>query len=332
MVRALLIFGVLWWMYGGYAWLTNTATPSRPVERLLLLIGMSGFLVVALAIPHAFGRDGVAFGLGYLVVVLVHAGLYSRANRNIVRVAPFNIASALLVIGAGFLAVPARYAAWAAALAVQVFSPLLVHVGGRFEIHPAHFVERHGGLIIVAFGESVVAVGIGMAGHPVTAGLALAAVLGLAVSAGLWWAFFGVGDDERAEQMMTAAPPEARPGMALKAFFYAHIPMLVGVVVIAAGVKRSIGNPGHAAPASALALAGGVALFLAGDVAFRRSLRIGPAAIAAAAAAAALATTVIGALLAVEAQLVALVVVLAAMLAAERRWAAGHADAGGWSV
>ncbi len=108
--------------------------------------------------------------------------------------------------------------------------------------------------------------------------------------------------------------------------------MLVGVVVIAAGVKRSIGNPGHAAPASALALAGGVALFLAGDVACRRSLRIGPAAIAAAAAAAALATTVIGALLAVEAQLVALVVVLAAMLAAERRWAASHADAGGWSV
>ncbi len=108
MARALLIFGVLWWMYGGYAWLTNTATPGRPVERLLLLTGMSGFLVVALAIPHAFGRDGVAFGLGYLVVVLVHAGLYSRANRNIVRVAPFNIASALLVIGAGFLPAPAR--------------------------------------------------------------------------------------------------------------------------------------------------------------------------------------------------------------------------------
>ncbi len=263
-------------------------------------------------------------------MVLVHAGLYSRANRNIVRVAPFNVASALLVIGAGFLPGPARYATWAAALAVQVLSPLIIHVGGRFEIRPAHFVERHGGLIIVAFGESVVAIGIGMAGRPVTAGLAAAAVLGLAVSAAaLWWAFFGVGDDERAEQMMTATPPEARPGMALKGFFYSHIPILIGIVLIAAGVKRSIGHPGHAAPASALALAGGVALFLAGDVAFRRTLRIGPSGIRAAAAAACLATTVIGALLAVEAQLVALVAVLGLMLAAERRWLAAPADARG---
>jgi low temperature requirement protein LtrA len=331
MLRVLLIFCVAWWMYGGYAWLTNTAMPDRAAERLLLLLGMSGFLAVALAVPRAFGPDGVALGIGYLVVVLVHAGLYFRANRNILRVAPFNIVSALLIIGAGFTHGPARYVSWAAALAVQVFSPLIVKVGGRFDIRPAHFVERHGGLVIVAFGESVVAIGIGMARHPLTATLAAAAVSSLALSAALWWAFFGIGDDERAERAMTAAAPQARPGMALNGYFYSYIPMLIGVVVMAAGVKRSIGQPGHAAPAAALALAGGVALFLAGTVAFRAALRIGSYAIRSTAVVATLATTVIGALLAVEAQLVALVAVLGLMLAAEQRWLAGRfgADAAG---
>jgi low temperature requirement protein LtrA len=324
MLRVLLIFGVAWWMYGGYAWLTNTAMPGRTTERLLLLLGMCGFLVVALAIPRAFGPDGVALGIGYLLVVLVHAGLYFRANRNIIRVAPFNIASALLIIGAGFAHGPLRYACWAAALAVQVLSPLVIKVSGRFEIQPAHFVERHGGLIIVAFGESVVAIGIGMARHPLTATLAAAAVSGLALSAALWWSFFGIGDDERAERVMTAAAPEARPAMALNGYFYSHIPMLIGVVVMAAGVKRSIGQPGHAAPAAALALAGGVALFLAGTIAFRAAMRIGPHAIRSAAAVATLATTVIGALFAVEAQLVALIAVLGLMLVAEQRRLAGH--------
>lgn len=329
LLRVLLIFGVAWWMYGGYAWLTNTAAPVHAAERLLLLLGMAGFLVVALAIPRAFGRDGVALGLGYLVVVVVHAGLYARANRNILRIAPFNVASALLVIGAGFVppaAGAARYAVWCAALAVQVFSPLIVHPGGKFDIQPAHFVERHGGLIIVAFGESIVAIGIGLAGRPVTAGLVTVALFGLALSAALWWVFFGSGDDERAARVMAAAAQEARPGMALSGFFYAHIPLLIGVVVMAAGVKRSIGESGHAAPGPSLALAGGVALFLAGDVAFRHALGVGPAGLRSVVALAALATAAVGAVLAVQAQLVALVALLALMLTAERRWPAGRGN------
>ncbi len=318
MVRVLLIFGVAWWMYGGYAWLTNTSVPHGIADRVLLLLGMAGFLVVALAIPSAFGRSGVALGLGYLVVVCVHAGLYARANRNILLIAPFNVASALLVIGAGMLHGPARYGAWVAALTVQVTAPLLVNVGGRFGIGPAHFVERHGGLIIIALGESIVAVGIGLADRPITGALVASALLGLAVSAGLWWAFFGVGDDERAERAMTAAQPEARPGLALNGYFYAHMPMLLGIVILAAGIKRSIGESAHAAPGPALAIGGGVALFLVGAALFRHALRIGPAITRMAAAGAALAASAIGAFLAVEAQLVALAAVLALMLAGDR--------------
>ena len=190
-VRVLLIFGVLWWMYGGYVWLFNARAPSRTPERLLTLAGMAGFLIMALAIPDAFGRDGVALGVGYLIVVVVHGWLYQRVNRNITRVTPFNLVAALLVIAAGVVKGPAGYALWAAALAIQVLSPLVIRVRGRFAIQPAHFTERHGALVIIVLGESVVDIGIGAGGHAVTVSLALSAVLGLALTAALWWARAG---------------------------------------------------------------------------------------------------------------------------------------------
>ncbi|MBO0787932.1 MAG: low temperature requirement protein A, partial [Actinobacteria bacterium] len=249
--QVLLVFGVLWWMYGGYAWLTNTRTPNRTPERVLLLAGMAGFLIAGLAIPHGFGpgHAGVALGLGYLIVVLVHASLYARLNRNILLIAPFNTASALLVIGAGLTGGAATYVLWAAALAVQVLSPLIANPGGRFHIQPAHFAERHGALIIVALGESVAAVGIGAAGAPVTLSLVSATVLGLALSAALWWTYFGSRDDERGERAMTATAPAGRPRLALSAYFFAHIPMLLGVVVAAAGVTLTIGHAAEPHPA-----------------------------------------------------------------------------------
>jgi low temperature requirement protein LtrA len=324
-LRVLLVFGVLWWMYGGYAWLSNARTPRLFPERLLMLLGMAGWLVIGLAIPHAFGRRGeaVALGLGYLLVVAVHGALYLRANRNILRVVPFNAASALLVIAAGIFGVrepPAGYALWLAALAVQALSPLLIPPTGRFSIQPSHFVERHGALIIVAFGESVADIGIGAASHPVTAALIAQSVLGLALAATLWWAYFGVGDDERAEEEMTRTDPALRPALALNAYFYSYIPMLLGIVTLAAGVKVAIGSDQTTLPYRAcLALAGGVALFLAGDVAFRRSLRIGAQRYRAAAAGAALAVSAVGVTLSVTAEIALLAAVVAAALAAEQR-------------
>ena len=118
-LRVLLIFGLLWWMYAGYAWLTNTRSPVRNPERLLLVLGMAGFLIAGLAIPAGFGRDGIAFGFGYLLVVLVHSVLYARVNKQILRIAPFNLASALLVIGAGFTDGVLTYLLWGAALVIQ---------------------------------------------------------------------------------------------------------------------------------------------------------------------------------------------------------------------
>jgi low temperature requirement protein LtrA len=324
--RLLLVFGVLWWMYGGYAWLTNTRSPSRAPERLLLLLGMAGFLVIGLSIPHAFGgpgthgRDGLALGLGYLVVVCVHSGLYLRANRNVWRILPFNLTSAVLVIIAGLTRAPAAYALWGTALAIQVLGPVVVRLGRRFDIQPAHFVERHGALMIVAFGESVADVGIGAEGHAVTGALALSATLGLALTASLWWAFFGTGDDDRAEESLTGADPDRRPWLVLAAYFYAYIPMLLGIVATAAGLKNAIGSPGTTLPAGpAIALAGGVTLFLAGDVAFRQVLRIGTPACRAVAAALALAAWPLSVAVNAAAGIALLTAVVAGALAVERR-------------
>ena len=326
--RVLLIFGVLWWMYGGYVWLANARTPSRTPERLLMLVGMAGFLIMGLAIPEAFGRDGVALGIGYLIVVVVHAWLYQRVNRNIARIVPFNLAAALLVITAGIVKGSAAYWLWAAALVVQVLSPFVLPVRGRFDIQPSHFTERHGALVIIVLGESVVDIGIGAEGHPVTVSLALSAVLGLALTAALWWAYFGAEDDERAERAMVAADPAARPALALAAYFYAYIPMLLGIVALASGVKQAIVNTGSTLPAGpCVAMGCGVALFLAGSAAFRHALRIGPGRYRLTAAVVALAASWVGVTLSVAAEMAVLTVIVAAALAVESRARVDTVDA-----
>jgi low temperature requirement protein LtrA len=221
---------------------------------------------------------------------------------------------------AGTLDTTPAYAAWVVAILIQFVTPRIAAlVGTRLDIRPGHFVERHGLLLIVAFGESVVAIGIGIGDVPLDFGVFGAAVLGLALAGALWWSYF-VGDEEGALRAMRSASAEQRFGLAIGAFFFAFIPMLLGVVTIAAGVKQSIGNVAEGLElATALFLGGGVAMYLAGDVAFRRVLGIRPIAFRAVAGAASLTTVVLGVALAAAGQLVALVMILAAMLVAEAR-------------
>ncbi len=257
-LRVVLIFAVLWWMYGGYAWLTNSVPPDRAGRRLLLMAGMAGFLVVALAIPGAFAGAGVAFGLGYLAVVLVHAGLYTQSMpvRGIAHFALPNVVAALLLVSAALAGGAWRYGLWGAAIVLEFVTPSMLPLDRPIQVRPGHFVERHGLLLLIAFGESVVAIGIGIetgAGGRLNPGLAGSALLGLAL----------------------------------------------------------------AGPAVALGL--GVALYLAGDVIFRRVLGGGPVVVRAGAALLALACVPLGLVTAI-AQLLALVALLVLMLVAESVW------------
>jgi low temperature requirement protein LtrA len=320
--RVVLIFVVLFWMYGGYVWLTNQVPPDRPGRRVLVVVGMAAFFVCALAVPEAFDGGGVAFGLGYLAVVLVHAGLWLPAYGAGVtaRFGVFNVVSALIVTAAGLLDGPAAYVLWVAAIILQFITP---RIAGRsapqFPLRPGHFVERHGLLLIVALGESIVAVGIGAAGLPLDVGLLAVAVLGLALAAGLWWAYF-LGDEEGAHRAMGGASEEDRFRLAINGYFFAYLPILLGVIAAAAGVERSIGHATERLDTgTAVLLAAGVSMYLAGEVAFRRVMRIRPVGVRAWAAVAALGTIALGVLVAAAVQLVGLVIVLIGALTLEWR-------------
>jgi low temperature requirement protein LtrA len=331
--RVLVIFAVLFWMYGAYAYLTNQVPPDTAARRFPLMLGMCGFMTCALAIPDVFGTDGVAFGLGFLLVNVVHGGMYAIVHgRAVLSFAVTNVLAALCVTAAGVVHGLATDTLWLAALALQTVTPI---IAGRFSgtytgtralvteqegnLDPAHFVERHGLLLIVAFGESVIAIGAGTQGRhldwPLFGGIALA----LAVATAMWWTYF-VRDEGEAEEALRSKAGIARFRLTMRAYYYCFVPMLLGVAILAAGVKASIGLLAHRLPTPpAVALAGGVAVFLAGNVAFRAVLGLSPLRHRAAAVVGVLATIGLGVGIAAVAEFVGLVLVLATMLLSEAR-------------
>ena len=311
--QVVLVFGNVWWMYGGYAWLTNAVPPVEVGLRLLLLLGMGGFLLVALAIPSVFGGGALAFGIGYMLVTLIHTWFFLRASQQSIlsamaRLGPFNLVTAGLLLVAAFTNGPARWVLFSAGFVLHWLTPFLIKQS-NFRIRSAHFVERHGLILLIALGESVVAVGIGL-GTNLPAGRILAALLGLGLAAALWWLYFD-GEEGRAEQALEGAPQERRPWLALNAFGYVFLPILGGIVVIAAGLKLAMVHYNEPATVStALLLAGGVALYLAGLVLFRWFLQIGPLWTRLLLAALALLTAIVGLQVSAVAQLALLLAIL----------------------
>lgn len=313
--NTVLVLAVVWWMYSGYAWLTNAVAPDSTLRRTLLLTGMAGFLVMALTIPEAFGEYGWLFGLSYLVVNLVHFVLFLGVGRGRARamrvLGPMNILAALLVLGGGLVDEPYRHLLWVAAPIVQITASY-VHRIEMHEIAAGHFAERHGLVVIIAIGESIVSIGVGFAGVHLSWGPVLVAVLGLCIAYYLYWFYFA-GDDERGARVLAATTdPLRRARLALQAWGYAHYPMLLGIVIASVGIKMTVGHatgPLHWGQASALG--GGVALYLAGHAAFLAQLRLRGVPHRVAAAALALATIPLGHGVAL-AQLVALPVVMVA--------------------
>jgi low temperature requirement protein LtrA len=276
LVQVLLMLGVIWWMYSGYAWLTNAVAPNSTTRRTLLLAGMAGFLMMALAIPEAFGEYGWLFGVSYLIVNLVHTGLFLRAGPAAVvamrRLGPLNVGAALLVLAGGLLPERLRYVFFLAALLLQIATPYL----HRIEMHivnAGHFVERHGLVVIVAIGESIVAIGLGFTGVHLGGGAILVAVLGMCIAYYLWWIYFA-GDDARSEQVLAGVgDPLRRARLALTGWGYAHYPMLLGIVALSAGIKKTVGHAFEGLHWEyAIALGGGVALYQLGHAWFVRML------------------------------------------------------------
>lgn len=278
LAQVVVLFGVIWWMYSGYVWLTNEVAPSNSQRRTLLLIGMFGFFVLALAIPDAFHGTGLAFGLGYVLVNTVHTALFwvsggTSASQAIKRIAPLNALAAALVLAGGFVHGWWQYLCWGLAFAVQILSPYLVDTRD-FVVRASHFCERNGLVIIVAIGESVVAIGLGLAGEKLTVPLIATVALGLCLAYVLWWAYFGI-DDDRGEHALAAVPDRERSRPAVLAYGYALYPLLIGITITAAGISMTIAHGNEPASiAAASALSGGVALYFFGQFCFRLALEL----------------------------------------------------------
>jgi low temperature requirement protein LtrA len=274
--NVILILAVVWWMYSGYAWLTNAVAPNSTTRRTLLLAGMAGFLLMAMAIPEAFGEYGWLFGVSYLVVNVVHSALFRQAGPS-ARVAmrvitPLNILAALFVLVGGFLPEPYRHLCWIIAPVVQITAGYVQ----RAELHSiaaGHFAERHALVVIIAIGESIIAIGLGFRGEHLDFGAILVAVLGLCIAYYLWWFYFA-GDDERAEHVLArTGDPLRRARLALHAWGYAHFPMLLGIVVLSVGIHKVVGHAFETLPwGDAITLSGGVALYMLGHAAFLAQL------------------------------------------------------------
>jgi low temperature requirement protein LtrA len=319
LLQSFLIFIVLFWMYGGYVWLTNSVPPVIPSRQLLLIAGMAAFLICALAIPNAFHDSGVAFGIGYFIVILVHGFMYVRAvGWKVVRFVPMNFLAAAAVIAAGFVEEPARYLLWLLAIALHVLTSFL-GTGLRFELRVSHFAERHGLLLLVALGESIIAIGAG--GKELNLPFILAAVLGLVLTAALWWIYFA-RDDEVVRDTMLARPNPGQLRQALGGYFYAFIPMLFGIILLATGIESSIEHlTTRLDTAHAFVFGGGVGLYLIGTIIFRRVSGIPEVTYRYVAAGLAVLTSFIGKDLYASLQFACLILILIVLVFAESNWA-----------
>jgi low temperature requirement protein LtrA len=273
--HALLLLTALWWAWAAYAWLTNTVDPGEGLVWGTMLVASGAMFVGALAVPEAFGGHGVVFGVAFLIVALMQLALYALAARGdsdlllaILRVAPSSIVGATLIAVAGFVHGGLKPVLWLIALAVGFFAPLVARPSG-WRLHPAHFVERHGLIVIIAIGESLVAIGLGVRHGGLGAEEIVAAVLGFAVAASLWLAYFDFFTI-RAQQLLDDRRGVQQIALARDTYTYLHLPMVVGIVLFAFAVKTTLADV-HAelSIVPALALCGGPALYLFAYVGLR---------------------------------------------------------------
>jgi low temperature requirement protein LtrA len=275
LLEGLLVLGILWWAWVGYAWLTSVIDPEEGAVRLAMFAAMAALLVAALCVPGAFGGEALLFAGAYGVVRAGHIFLFGLASREDAAlrrsVKGLGMSTAvgigLLVIGA-LVGGDAQIALWVLALALDMGGPFLFGAEG-WKLVPGHFAERHGLIVIIALGESIVALGVG-AKAGIEAGLVVAAVLGIVVAGALWWVYFDVTALVAERRLAQTEEGRERNEMARDAYSYLHFPMVAGIGLFAAGLKRTLGHV--EAPldvVGAAALLGGAALYLLAHVAFR---------------------------------------------------------------
>ena len=277
LMRGMAVLTVLWWAWVAYVWIGTTTDAEDGIARFVLLIAMAAMFVTALAAPEAFGRYGVLFGVSYLVVRLLHVVMFRIVGRSdpgvgaaVARLSPGLLTGSTLILVAGFLTEGwPRALLWTLAVVIDVGSPLVVGTEG-WHLSPGHFAERHGLVIIIALGESLVSLGVGVSSEELTPRIVGAVVVGFVPVACLWWLYFDVVAIA-AEKRFTDVPVAERNDIARDSYNYFHLPMVAGIVLMALGLKKVFGHLDDPLKLTmSVALFGGVAVYLLGHLLFRR--------------------------------------------------------------
>ena len=275
-VRGISVLIAVWWAWAGFSWLTNARNAETEWRRLAIVCTMAAMLIVAIAIPQAYGDDAMVFAIAYGVVTVLYMVTYVLSVRD-----DPEMLRAVRRFGVGLFPTPILFIVAAAVgpgalrtaliiigLVIAYAAPYEAGVDG-WSVEPAHFSERYGLIIIIALGESMVSIGIGAAEERIGWQLVIGVVLGVFILAAMWWMYFDVVSKVAEQRLSQVSGPE-RNAMARDSYTYLHLPMVIGIVFLALGLKEALAAPDEPlAPLLSLALYGGVALYLLAHVAFR---------------------------------------------------------------
>ena len=287
LLRGMAVLTVLWWAWVAYVWIGTTTDAEDGVARIVMLAAMGAMFLTALAAPGAFGQLGdvaggsrdqaLLFGVTYFAVRLAHIVLFRVIGRDkpgvgeaVARLAPGLLLGSALILVAAFLP-PGwpRGLLWAIAITVDVGAPLVAGTKG-WELSPHHFAERHGLIVIIALGESLVALGVGVSDQLYDVRTMVAVLVGFTSVACLWWLYFDVVAIAAARRL-ASVDLEQRNRLARDSFNYFHLPMVAGIVLLALGLKKSfLDIDAELKLVASFALFGGVALYLLGHLLFRK--------------------------------------------------------------
>ena len=274
-VRGLFVLTVLWWTWAGYAWLTSVVDPEEGAVRIVIFAAMAAMLVAALAVPGSFDDDALAFACAYAIVRIAHIGLFLIASRDdpqlrrsVTGLAVSTAIGISLLTAASAADGVVQASLWGVAILLDLGLPFLFWAEG-WRLVPAHFAERHGLILIIALGESIVAIGVG-SNAVVDVTVVVVATLGIAIAAGLWWVYFDVTVWVAERRLSRLPAGREQNEVARDAYSYLHLAMVAGIVLLALGMKKTLEHPDDPLKAvPAVALVGGVATYLLAIVAFR---------------------------------------------------------------
>lgn len=250
LTQGMLVLGLLWWCWVGYAWLGNVVKADEGAARLATLTAMGAMFVIALAIPEAFDDSpgGIsapyAIAVGYFVLRAVHIGTFwafaagdPGLRRQLVRFSASMLGATGLLLAAAAASGTTRTWLWVGVLAADYLGTLLGGAAGWRLPAARHFAERHGLIVIVALGESIVAIGVGVSDRPFSGAIVSASLLGLTLTMALWWLYFDTSA-LLTERALAEAPDADRARMGRDAFSFLHLPLIAGIVLLALGMKK----------------------------------------------------------------------------------------------